>query len=166
MITWVARYLVVACWFANQAFAADLSGTFPTACEGPDMGESTTVVTIPPNENVNVFHYRTRALASVIEFCVRETGSKWKLVASRGTDQRIWSLLQSWVFPKAVQIKTRAYANDNGTLYPFKSQTHEKTTYGESFFWIENDPNDPNDQIVYCYNGRAGCPASRRVDFP
>jgi hypothetical protein len=153
--------------FSNQALAAELSSTFPNpACEGPDTGADTTVVTIPANASVDVFHYRARPLASVIEFCVRESGSKWTLVASHGTNESEWSLLQSWTFPKTVQIKTRAYANDDGYLYPFKGHTRTKTTYGYSFSWFDTDPRDLNDQIVYCYNGETGCPASRRMDFP
>jgi hypothetical protein len=150
-------YIAAAIILNNQAFAA---------CEGPDAGEASTVLIIPANESVNVFHYRERALASVIEFCVRETGSEWKLVASRGTEQSEWSLLQSWTYPKTVQIKTRAYANNEGALYPFKSHTRTKTPYGYSFSWFDNDSTNQNDQIIYCYSRAAGCPASRRVDFP
>jgi hypothetical protein len=150
---------------ADQAFAGDLPSNFPNlACGGPDSGEVTTIVTVPANESVDVFHYRAGSIASIIEFCIRDAGSEWTLVASHGTDQNQWSLLQSWTYPKAVQIKTRAYAN--GTLYPFKSQTRTRTAYGYSFSWFDSDPNDQNDQIVYCYSARTGCPASRRVDFP
>jgi hypothetical protein len=152
---------------ANQALAVEPSGAFPNpACEGPDGGADTTVVTIPANRNVDVFHYRARPVGSVVEFCVRESGTKWMLVASHGTNQREWSLLQSWIFPKTVQIKTRAYANDGGSLYPFKDQRRMKTTYGYLFTWFDTDPSDFNDQIVYCYMGEVGCPASRRMDFP
>jgi len=149
----------------DQAFAGDLPSSLPNlACGGPDGGEDTTVVTIAANESVSVFHYRAGKTASIIEFCMRRTGSEWKLVASHGTDQNQWSLLQSWTYPKAVQIKTRAYAN--GTLEPFKSQTRTKTAYGYLFSWFDGDPNNRNDQIVYCYNVGNGCPTSRRVDFP
>jgi hypothetical protein len=145
----------------GQALAGDL----PSAeCEGPDVGDATTVVTIQAHEGVSVFHYRAGALPSVIEFCVRETGSEWTLVASHGTDQSRWSLLQPWIYPKTVQIKASVYAN--GALHAFQSRIRTKTTYGYLFSWFDTDPSDVNDRIVYCYDGLTGCPASRRVDFP
>jgi len=157
--------LIASAALSDQAFAGDLPINLPNlACGGPDGGEETTVVTIPANESVNVFHYRAGETASIVEFCMRSTGSEWTLVASHGTDQNEWSLLQSWTYPKTVQIKTRAYAN--GTLYPFKSQTRTKTAYGYIFSWFGSDPNDQNDQIVYCFSAGTGCPTSRRVDFP
>ena len=158
----IAQSAVTIIFLTNQACAGDLLPN--PACEGPEGGDVTTIVTISANESVDVFHYRAGPLSSVIEFCVRETGSEWTLVASHGTDQNKWSLLQSWTYPKTVQIKTRAYAN--GTLYPFKSQTRTKTTYGYSFSWFDGDASSQNDQIVYCYSGGTGCPTSRRVDFP
>ena len=138
---------------ADHAFAA---------CEGPDEGEATTVVTVPANENVDVFHYRA-ALASVVEFCVREPGTDWILVASHAAYQSKWSLLQSWTYPKTVQIKTTAIIDDD--LSPFKTQTRTKTTYGFSFSWFDGDSAGANDQVVYCLKGGVGCPASRRTDF-
>ena len=133
------------------------------AREGPDEGEATTVVTVPANENVDVFHYRARPLASVVEFCVREPGTDWILVASHAAYQSKWSLLQSWTYPKTVQIKTTAIIDDD--LSPFKTQTRTKTTYGFSFSWFDGDSAGANDQVVYCLKGGVGCPASRRTDF-
>jgi hypothetical protein len=167
MLASIVQYSAAVILIGNQALAAELSSAFPfPTCAGPDGGADTTVVTIPANQSVDVFHYRARPLGSVIEFCVRESGTKWTLVAAHGTNEREWSLLQSWSFPKAVQIKTRAYANDGGALYPFKDQKRMKVTYGYSFIWFDVDPSDFNDQIVYCYMGEVGCPASRRTDFP
>jgi hypothetical protein len=159
------RFALAAIVLAGQAVAGDLPGKITKpVCEGPDVGEVTTVVTVPANESVNVFHYRGGAVPSVIEFCVRETGREWTLVASHGTDQSKWSLLQSWIYPKIVQKKASAYAN--GTLHPINSQIRTKTLYGYSFSWSDSDPSNQNDEIVYCYNGTTGCPASRRIDFP
>jgi hypothetical protein len=155
MISRIVSHIAVVIFLISQAFAA---------CEGPDGGDDSTVVTIPANEGVSVFHYRSSVLASIVEFCVREPGHQWRLVASHGTDQSKWSLLQAWKYPKTIEIKTRAYAN--GTLDPFKFQTRTRTTYGYQFSWFDQDPNQPSDKIVYCYNAGTGCPASRRVDFP
>ena len=123
MISECMRCLAAAILLADHAFAA---------CEGPDEGEATTVVTIPANENVDVFHYRATPLASVVEFCVREPGTDWILVASHAAYQSKWSLLQSWTYPKTVQIKTTAIIDDD--LSPFKTQTRTKTTYGLFLF--------------------------------
>jgi len=136
------RCLAAATLLAGHAFAA---------CEGPDEGEATTVVTVPANEKVDVFHYRDRPLASVVEFCVREPGTDWILVASRAAYQSKWSLLQSWTYPKTVQIKTTAIIDDD--LSPFKTQTRTKTTYGFSFSWFDGDSAGANDQVVYCLKG-------------
>ncbi len=162
----IVPYLVATIILVGHVFAADLARTFPIPCDGSDTGEATTVVTIPANEKVDVFHYRSTSLASIIEFCVREPGGNWTLVASHGTDEGSWSILQSWIFPKIVEIKTRAYANSGGTLYPFKYQTRTETSYGYSFSWSDTDANNQDDQIVYCFGGRDHCPTSRRVDFP
>ena len=155
MISELMRCLAAAILLVDHAFAA---------CEGPDEGEATTVVTVPANENVDVFHYRATPLASVVEFCVREPGTDWILVASHAAYQSKWSLLQSWTYPKTVQIKTTAIIDDD--LSPFKTQTRLKTTYGFSFSWFDGDSAGANDQVVYCLKGGAGCPASRRTDFP
>jgi hypothetical protein len=158
---WFALLALTEIVLANQAFAGGPTSEITRpVCEGPDDGEASTVVTIPANGSVNVFHYRGGTVPSVIEFCVRETGTEWTLVASHGTDQSKWSLLQSWIYPKTVQIKAGAYAN--GTLNPFKSQIRTKTSYGYSFSWYDSDPNDQNDKIVYCYEGATRCPTSRR----
>ena len=133
------------------------------ACEGPDAGDVTTVVTVPANESVDVYHYRATPLASVVEFCVREPGAEWILVASHGDYQSKWSLLQAWIYPKAVEIKTTAVVN--GDLSALRIQTRTKTTYGYSFSWSDNGPAGRNDEIVYCLYRGTGCPASRRVDF-
>ena len=66
MISELVRCLAATTLLVDHAFAA---------CEGPDEGEATTVVTVPANENVYVFHYRATPLASVVEFCVREPGT-------------------------------------------------------------------------------------------
>ena len=134
------------------------------ACDGPDEGEAATVVTVPANRSVDVFHYRAGATASIAEFCIREAGGEWKIMASHGSDYGTWSLLQPWFSPRTVEIKTRAYAN--GTLAPFKSATRAKTPYGFSFLWLDGAPGETNDQIVYCYKGAPGCPTSRRLEFP
>jgi hypothetical protein len=133
------------------------------ACEGPDAGDVTTVVTVPANESVDVYHYLATPLASVVEFCVREPGAEWILVASHGDSQSKWSLLQAWIYPRTVEIKTTAVVD--GDFSAFRTQTRTKTMYGYSFSWSDKDSVGPNDQIVYCFSGSAGCPASRRVDF-
>ena len=142
MISELVRGLAAAILLVDHAFAA---------CEGPDEGEATTVVTVPANENVDVFHYRGAPLASVVEFCVREPGSDWILVASHAAYQSKWSLLQSWTYPRTVQIKTTAIIDDD--LSPFKTQTRTKTTYGFSFSWFDGDSAGANDQVVYCLKG-------------
>jgi hypothetical protein len=149
---------------ADQAFAGGLPNSLPNpGCEGPDDGDVTSVVTIPANEGVDVFHFRAGALVSVVEFCVRGAAGEWKLVASHGTDQNKWSLLQPWIFPATVQIKTSV--RSDGSLEEFRYQSRIETSYGYLFYWSNEDTRDQNDKIVYCYSGRAGCPTSRRVDF-
>jgi hypothetical protein len=152
MISRLSQCVAALILFGDHALAA---------CEGPDGGEATTVVTVPANENVDVFHFRPTRPASVVEFCVRETGGDWILVAAHGTEQGQWSLLQPWTYPKSVQIKTTAVAD--GDLSPLRSLTRTKTPYGYSFSW--SDGAGQNDEIVYCLKRGAGCPASRRVDF-
>jgi hypothetical protein len=125
MISELMRCLAAAILLVDHAFAA---------CEGPDEGEATTVVTVPANENVDVFHYRGAPLASVVEFCVREPGTDWILVASHAAYQSKWSLLQSWTYPRTVQIKTTAIIDDD--LSPFKTQTRTRTTYGFLFLGL------------------------------
>lgn len=160
------------CWPVHAAMAAIFLGTPLSAqdspgetgaCAGPDAGEAATVATAPANKSVNVFHYRAGALGSVIEFCVRETGGAWTLVASHGADQGRWSLLQSWIYPKTVEIKTSAYAN--GTLRPLALTERSRTSYGYSFSWSEGSQGQ-DDRVVYCYGGLAGCPTSGRGDYP
>jgi hypothetical protein len=156
--------LMIGAFLADQAFAGGLSNTLPNpSCEGPDDGDVTSVVTIPANEGVDVFHFRAGALASVIEFCVRDPAGEWKLVASHGTDQNTWSLLQPWIFPVTKQIKTSV--RSNGSLEEFRYQSRIETSYGYLFYWSNEDAGDQNDRIVYCYSGKVGCPTSRRVDF-
>jgi hypothetical protein len=133
------------------------------ACEGPDAGGATTVVTVPANESVDVYHYRATPLASVVEFCVREPGAEWILVAAHGDYQSEWSLLQAWIYPKTVEIKTTAVVD--GNLSPFETQTRTKTRYGYLFTWSSDSPAGHNDEVAYCFKGGTGCPASRRVDF-
>jgi hypothetical protein len=148
---------------AGLAVSSSLAVPAFAACEGPDAGDATTVVTAPANESVDIYHYRAGPLLSVVEFCVREPGADWILVASHGDYQRKWSLLQTWIYPKTVEIKTTAFVD--GDLSAFAAQTRAKTTFGYSFSWSDSDPAGPNDHIVYCFKGGAGCPASRRVDF-
>jgi hypothetical protein len=147
-------YLAAAMLVASPALAA---------CDGPDVGEAATVVTIPANESVDVFHYRSSSLLSVVEFCVREPGGEWSLVASHGTEQGEWSLLQPWIYPKTMQIKTAAFGNAD--LHPLQSRSRRKTKFGYLFSWFDEDPNSETDVIVYCYKTGTGCPASRRSDF-
>jgi hypothetical protein len=85
------------------------------------------------------------------------------LVASHGDYQGKWSLLQAWIHPKTVEIKTTAVAD--GDLSPLKSPTRTKTSYGYLFSWSDDSAAGHSDKIVYCFRGSAGCPASRRVDF-
>jgi hypothetical protein len=147
-------------WFAAFVLIGDHA---LAACDGPDSGDVTTVITVPANEAVDVYHFRAARLMSVVEFCVREPGAEWILVAAHGDYASKWSLLQSWAYPKTVQIKTTAVVD--GDLSAFRMQTRAKTTYGYSFSWSDNESAGPNDQIVYCFGGGAGCPASRRIDF-
>jgi hypothetical protein len=154
MLIRIVTQIVAAIFLVSHALAA---------CEDGDRSNALTGVTIPANEGVSVFHYRLSAVASVVEFCVREPGHQWTLVASHGTDQNTWSLVQTWKFPKTMEIKAKAYAN--GTLESFKFQARKETSYGYQFSWFDQDA-QASDQIVYCYDARPGCPASRRIEFP
>ena len=158
----LTRVLAAAAILQYQGFAA-ASGLGGHQCLGPDAGKATTVVTVPAGQSVSIFHYRSGPRSSVVELCVREPDREWKRIASHGVEGGKWSLLQSWIHPKTMQIKTSVYVN--GELEALKSLSRARTAYGYSFAWSDGE-SDQNDRVVYCYGELAGCPTSGRGDYP